>query len=248
MDEPASGTTAERPNGRQAGVPCGCAEGVAEGLSLIAQAEDEGAGTFQLLDREWEVHEGVFSPAYTYGTEFYSLSLPFPVGGRFLEVGCGAGVTAVEAALAGCREVCAVDLTPQAVANTRRNAELHQARAVRAGVSDVFGGVERGSGFDVVFWNIPYVSVSADYAHASPLSHAVFDIEHRLCHAYVGGVRPFLARGGTAYIGLGDIGDQAALERIATAYGWAVRLVASASGEPDPHIEHRLYALVDTTA
>lgn len=170
--------------------------GVAEGLSLIARAEQDGERTFRMLGREWKLLSGVFSPVLSYGTVFYSRAVPFPAGGRFLEIGCGAGVTAVQAALAGCEDVLAVDINPRAVANARLNAARHGATAVRTRVADVFAGL-RGEGvFDGVFWNIPYVSLAADYVHTSPLSRAVFDIEHQGSRAYLSGVRDFLAHGG----------------------------------------------------
>ncbi|MGW5019037.1 methyltransferase [Streptomyces cacaoi] len=222
--------------------------GVAEGLSLIARAEQDGERTFRMLGREWKLLSGVFSPVLSYGTVFYSRAVPFPAGGRFLEIGCGAGVTAVQAALAGCEDVLAVDINPRAVANARLNAARHGATAVRTRVADVFAGL-RGEGvFDGVFWNIPYVSLAADYVHTSPLSRAVFDIEHQGSRAYLSGVRDFLAHGGSAHVGLGNIGDLRALKNIAAEYGWAVRLVATGAAEPDLHVEHRLYRLVDHDA
>src|SRR5688500_4305088 len=79
----------------------------ASGL-LRRHVEDlERPAEFRLLEREWDLLPGVFAPIYTPGTELFTSWLPYPVGGDFLEVGCGAGVTAVMAALAGCRQVTA---------------------------------------------------------------------------------------------------------------------------------------------
>lgn len=220
-------------------------EGYAEGVSLVARSQEDGARTFRLLGRTWDLFAEVFSPVHTYGTAFYSERIPFPAGGSFLEVGCGAGVTAVQAALRGCASVTALDLNERAVANTLRNATRHGVPQVRALTSDVFSAVEGGELFDAVFWNIPYVSLPESYVHGSALSRAVFDIEHRSCRAYVSGVRDLLAPGGRVFLGLGDIGDRAAMERIAGEHGWDCALLAVGAAEPDAHVEHRLFELVD---
>ena len=57
--------------------------------------------------------------------ETFARMLPFSPGSDFLEVGSGTGLIAVLAALAGVRRVVALDITPEAVANTRANAEKH---------------------------------------------------------------------------------------------------------------------------
>jgi ribosomal protein L11 methyltransferase len=46
-------------------------------------------------------------------------------GARVLDVGCGSGVLAIAAAKLGFDPVCAVDLDPQAIEATRRNAEVN---------------------------------------------------------------------------------------------------------------------------
>jgi release factor glutamine methyltransferase len=54
---------------------------------------------FTLLNREWDLMAGVFAPIYTPAPELFSTWIPYPVNGTFLEMGSGAGVTAVVAAL-----------------------------------------------------------------------------------------------------------------------------------------------------
>ena len=46
-------------------------------------------------------------------------------GRRVLDFGCGSGVVAIAAALAGAREVIACDIDPQALEATQKNAELN---------------------------------------------------------------------------------------------------------------------------
>ena len=54
-------------------------------------------------------------------------------GKRVLDFGCGSGVVAIAAALAGAREVIACDIDPLALAATRRNAELNGVSLTLAG-------------------------------------------------------------------------------------------------------------------
>ena len=55
----------------------------------------------------------------------FNTAIPNPQGGRFLEIGCGAGVTAVWAALHGCAHVTATDITETAVESTALNVKRH---------------------------------------------------------------------------------------------------------------------------
>ncbi len=54
-------------------------------------------------------------------------------GKRVLDFGCGSGVVAIAAALAGAREVIACDIDPLALAATGRNAELNGVSLTLAG-------------------------------------------------------------------------------------------------------------------
>jgi cobalt-precorrin-6B (C15)-methyltransferase len=72
-------------------------------------------------------------------------------GSSLLDVGCGTGSIAVEAALMGAR-VYAVDKSPEAVELTRLNAEkFGVADRVTAVVGEAPGDLPRGKVFDAVF-------------------------------------------------------------------------------------------------
>ena len=200
---------------------------------------------FGLLGREWDLFPGVFSPIQSHSTGFFSRAVPQREGGTFLDVGCGSGVMAVEAALAGCREVLAVDLDTVAVDNTRHNARLHGAGAVSAQVSDCFADIPPQLRFDTVFWSLPYAAVPADDPSALDSgAHTICDVGHRCLRAYLSGVRGRLAPGGRAFLGFSDMGDHTALVHTAEENGWSPQLLAASSGEPNPNIEHHLYELI----
>jgi release factor glutamine methyltransferase len=77
-----------------------------------------------------------------------------------LDVFTGSGVLAVAAALAGAREVTAVDISRRAVLTARINARLNGVR-VRGGRGDVFAPVA-GRRFDLILANPPYVPGESD--------------------------------------------------------------------------------------
>lgn len=64
-------------------------------------------------------------------------------GKRVLDFGCGSGVVAIAAALAGAREVIACDIDPQALEATRKNAQLNGVELVLSGdYFDVEGKID----------------------------------------------------------------------------------------------------------
>ena len=100
---------------------------------------------FSLAGREWDLLDSVFPPVYSPSTATFLELLDFPVGGSMIEVGCGAGAIAVSAALAGCAQVVATDVNPEAARNAELNAVRHGvADRVRQGGSALLGFSSRG--------------------------------------------------------------------------------------------------------
>ena len=73
----------------------------------LATAQSERVTEYTCLDRTFVVHDGVFPPTHFQSTGIFTRHLPYRRGASFLEIGCGTGVTAVTAALEGCRPVVA---------------------------------------------------------------------------------------------------------------------------------------------
>lgn len=94
----------------------------------------------KVLGKEFFVLKNVFSPKHYAETAFYTqhvVDLLKP-GEAYLDLGCGAGVTTVMAALKGVK-VTSLDINPAAVENTKKNAELHGVQGqVRVLESDVY--------------------------------------------------------------------------------------------------------------
>jgi release factor glutamine methyltransferase len=217
---------------------------VASVLGRHAQAEGRPT-EFELLGLEWDLLDGVFAPVYTSSTELYSTWVPYPVGGSFLEVGCGAGLTAVLAALRGCSSVTALDISAAAVANARRNAERHGVSdRVRVLRSDMFGGLDADARFDVIFWNSNYAEAPADFAYETELQHAFFDAGYRSHRAYVSEARAHLNDGGRQLLGFSDLGNRRLLDGFAAEAGLDVRLLEHATRTTTVTMDFQLLELV----
>ncbi|TDD96808.1 methyltransferase domain-containing protein [Actinomadura rubrisoli] len=171
---------------------------------------------FTMLDRDWDLLPEVYAPVYATSTSLFTRWLRYPSGGSMLEVGCGAGLTAVTAALAGCRSVTALDINPAAVDNTRLNAERHGvADRVRVLHSDMFEALDDTDAFDLIFWNSNFVEAPADAAYPSELARAFFDPGYDSHERYLAGAGRHLRPGGRLYLGFSDLRNRTRLDEIA---------------------------------
>lgn len=186
-------------------------------------------GGFDLLDMRWDLLPGVFSPLHTASTELFTVWVPYPAGGRFLEVGSGAGVTAVTAALRGCAQVTAVDITEAAVRNTRMNAVRHGVtERVRTLRSDLFDALEPDDRFDLIFWNSNVVEAPRDFGCTREIELAIFDGGHVTHERFLRQGFARLADGGRLLLGFNSLGNPDALHHIAESLGLRVQPLVSA--------------------
>lgn len=213
--------------------------------------------TFPLCGREWDLLDEVFAPVYSPSTgialEFLGLNEvpPAPRSGSFLEVGCGTGVIAVMAALAGYERVVASDISPRAVENAAINAERHgvteQLRAVH---SDLFSGLDENDRFDTVFWSSNYVMGPSGYEYQSVHERAYVDAGYRAHRSYLDQAPRWLTPDGSALLHFSDRGDLDALYRIAEERGRTLRTLSSVrvlEGEyGDDTVTHLLLQIVPT--
>ncbi|MGW5453104.1 methyltransferase domain-containing protein [Nocardia sp. NPDC003979] len=202
--------------------------------------------TFGLLGAEWELLPGVYAPSLTSSAALYAEWLPYPVGGSFCEVGCGTGYLAVLAAERGCARVVALDVSPAAAENTRRNAQRHGvAEGVEVAVGDLFAPLTAEDRFDVVFWNSAFIDGVPESSPAdNDLASAFFDDGYRTHRRFLADADRHLAPGGLLLLGFCDLGNRSLLESLAGQEGWRPRTVrACTTPTPGGQLSFELIAL-----
>jgi methylase of polypeptide subunit release factors len=120
-------------------------------------------GTFVVHGLTLTAPPGVYSPHETSSTRFvmdhfFGAGLTQP-GGRFLEIGCGAGGIVLMAARHGW-DVHACDIDPLAVAAATANAQRN-GLALTAKQSDLFAAYS-GELFDVILFNQPFFHLARE--------------------------------------------------------------------------------------
>ncbi|RKP46028.1 methyltransferase [Trinickia fusca] len=207
-------------------------DAIASVRQRLAVAEAEQLSEYTCMGRRFVVHPDVFPPTHFQSTGLFTQHLPYPSGGAFLEIGCGAGVTAVTAALSGCRPVVASDISEAAVQNTRANAALHGVEdIVSARHGDLFDVLNPGERFDAIFWNSNFVFVPEDYVFDKTILHAFCDAGYAAHRRFLREAPNYLAPGGRLLIGFSSQGDDSALTALLAEYGYTSTTVASAFGQ-----------------
>jgi release factor glutamine methyltransferase len=196
----------------------------------LAQAQQLSHYTFE--GHRFLVYPDVFPPTHFQSTGIFTRLLPYPRGGAFLEIGCGAGVTAVVAALAGCRKVVASDINQAATRNTRANANLHGVEHIlSARHGDLFDVLERGERFDMIFWNSNFVFVPEDYAFDDEIMRSFCDPGYAAHRRFLREAGRYVLPGGQLLMGFSSQGDEAAFTALLKEHGYVSSVLASARGE-----------------
>ena len=200
---------------------------------------------FELLGSRWTLLRDVFSPIETPVTELFTNWLPYPVGGSFLEVGCGTGITAVYGALVGCRRVVAVDVNVAAVENTRRNAALHSVlHQISVRHSDLYEALAPDEQFDVIYWNSNFIETPGNHVLNSALDHAYFDPGYRTHRTFLRGAAAHLAAGGRLFIGFSSLGNWPEFARACSEATWEPRILRAEQRQLNSLIEFQLVELL----
>ncbi|MQA07469.1 MAG: methyltransferase domain-containing protein [Pseudonocardiaceae bacterium] len=208
------------------------------GVSEARRHEREAAVPveFELLGRRWELLPEVFAPFHSRSTETYSRWLPYPLDGSLLEMGCGAGVTAVFAALSGCQHVTATDISAAAVENVKLNAARHgMASRVRALRGNMFDALAPDDRFDVIFWNSSAIEAPADFVYGSDIEWSIFDRDYTSHRVYLRDGPKHLTERGRLFLGFNTNGNLERLEHLAAEAGLRVDEVDSVTTTYNDH-------------
>jgi release factor glutamine methyltransferase len=184
-----------------------------------------------MYGRTWDLLPEVFAPIYSPSTgvamDLLGLggSLDVPRTGSFLEIGCGTGIIAVSAALAGCDRVVAADINPAAARNAAMNADRHGVGGrFTAMHSDLFAQLDEHERFDTIFWSSNYV-----------------DPGYRTHHRFLAAAPRWLTPGGVILLHFSTRGDLPGLLRAAGEHGLALRMLCGrVIQEGDVSVEHML--------
>lgn len=160
-------------------------------------------------------------------------------------MGSGTGAFSVLAALSGASRVVAIDINPDAVANTKANARLHQVEGKMTMLQgDMFAPLATGDRFDVIFFNIPFCHRSEKDRKLTLLEKSLFDPEHDLLYRFLKEGKDHLSEGGKLLLGYSTThGDVPLMKRWAKQNGLSVKLLNKEGDEARDFITIELYEL-----
>ena len=117
-------------------------------------------GKAEFCEREFEVAEGVLIPRPETEELVYRIAQNTKEGARILDIGTGSGAIAISLAkMIGGAKVVAVDISPEALATAKRNAERLGAE-VEFVEADALGDLSYLGKFDIIVSNPPYIPQS----------------------------------------------------------------------------------------
>ena len=219
------------------------AEKISAANELLEQNQRiESKYAFEFKGRPFVGYPNVYSPVIFPGADKQS-DIAVKEGDAFLEIGCGTGTFSVLAALEGAQRVVAIDINPDAVANTAENARLHGVEnRLTALQGDMFQPLADGQHFDVIFFNIPFCHRNCGTQELSMLARSLFDPEHDLLHRYLKEGKAHLKEGGRMVLGYSTThGDVKQMREWADQYGWDVALLHKQGDEAVDFITVEMY-------
>lgn len=183
---------------------------------------------YQYQGHTFEVFRDVFPPTHFQSTGIFTKAIEYPVGGSFMEMGCGSGVTSVYAALTGCSFVVASDISEQATLNTLRNVEINNvADIVSVRQGDLFEVVNLEEKFDMIYWNSNFIYVDEGF-HGVGKEFA--DAGYRTHRKFFEEVGLYVKNEGKIILGFSDAGSVDRLTKLAKEYDYVLNCVFSERG------------------
>lgn len=214
--------------------------------SRVSRAGRWQAQDISILGAEWALLPDVFSPTHSKSSLAHLELLDFPVGGSFLEIGSGIGVIAISAAMAGCRTVCATDLSPAAVENTELNAKRFGVEDIVTCVhSDMFDSLPADARFDAIYWHSNNVWTPPSLTIENVHELAYVDPGYRAHQRFFDGARNHLAPGGRILLAISSRAARDDLDELAARTGQRlISVKASTLAEPEGPVVYELLEVV----
>lgn len=182
------------------------------------------------------INQNVFDPGLFPGGDLFGKMLPIKKGTRFLEVGCGTGIVSLVAAERGASNILCLDISEDAVNNTKENAARHgYSDVIKTRVSDVFDALKEEERFDVIFWNVPFSNVPP--TELSKLQRTVADCDYTCVKRFIGEGMKYLTPGGELTFGYSTtVGNLSVLEDFAKTCGLEIKLLEEEEIEVDVNL------------
>jgi len=195
----------------------------------------------RLLGKEFVFHPEVFHPGFSVDEkEFMTEKIVKTVEEElmkkyeetsfdFLEVGCGAGYTAILAALASQKcKAWATDISEIAVKNTIENAKLHGVEdRVTAVTADVFDHKEiAGREFDMIYWSFPWFSQQpGPETQLDMFMRGLVDPGYQAFRRYLAQAGKVLKKTGRIFVSFSFlIGSKELFETVLKETGWSYKI------------------------
>ncbi len=105
-------------------------------------------------DLAFDTHPMIYEPKED--SELLAGHLQATKGDYVLDMGCGIGIQAILASRKA-KKVLAVDINPQAIDTTKRNAEKNKAENIKYRISNLFENIKEEEKFDLIIFNPPYL-------------------------------------------------------------------------------------------
>lgn len=178
----------------------------------------------RLFRKTWLILPGVF---YTPDVAKFIRHFPSLKGKSFLEIGCGAGIVAIEIVFRGTKKVVATDINKTAITNARKNAKRFRARKkISFRIGNLFAPIKKGEQFDYIFFNPPFGYITKK--SGSHLAKAVWDEKYRTLKRFLSQAKKYLAPNGKILLAFSTIGHIKALKYYARQFGYSIRQLFSA--------------------
>ncbi|PQQ42393.1 SAM-dependent methyltransferase [Photorhabdus luminescens] len=210
----------------------------------LTLAESSGISEFECMGRLFNIHKNVFPPTHFQSTGIFTRHIPYVRNSSFLELGCGAGVTAITAALEGCYPVIASDISEEAVKNTLFNVTRHRVNnliSVRHG--DLFDILKDGESFDIIFWNSNFLFVPENYTFKEEIYHAFYDPGYITHKRFLQDARKYLNPQGKILIGFSSQGNEAAFSELLSEHGYNYVVLYEEKGKGENAQIYKIFQL-----
>ncbi|WP_445374192.1 methyltransferase [Photorhabdus tasmaniensis] len=218
------------------------AEAIKQKLIL---AESSDISAFECMWRLSNIHKNVFPSTYFQSAGIFTKNIPYIQNTSFWELGCGAGVTAVTAALEGCYPVVASDISGEAVENTLFNVMRHNVNnfvSVRYG--NLFYTLEQGEIFGVIFWNSNFLFVPENYSFQAQIYHAFYDSGYITHKRFLQEVMKYMNPQGKILVGFSSQGNEAVFSELLMAHDYNYFVLYEERGKGENSQIYKIFQLV----